>query len=40
MIERVKKKDADKKPIIEWPNRAEKIDQFIKKLDRILHDEN
>ena len=34
------KKDADKKPIIEWPNRAEKIDQFIKKLDRILHDEN
>lgn len=30
------KKDADKNPIINWPNRAEKIDQFITKLNKIL----
>lgn len=30
------KKDADKNPIINWPNRAVKIDQFITKLNKIL----
>lgn len=30
------KKDADKNPIINWPNRAAKIDQFITKLNKIL----
>jgi hypothetical protein len=30
------KKDADKNPIINWPNRAEKIDLFIDKLNKIL----
>lgn len=30
------KKDADKNPIINWPNRATKIDQFITKLNKIL----
>ena len=30
------KKDADKNPIINWPNRAEKIDQFITRLNKIL----
>lgn len=29
-------KDADKNPIINWPNRAAKIDQFITKLNKIL----
>jgi hypothetical protein len=29
-------KDADKNPIINWPNRAEKIDLFITKLNKIL----
>lgn len=29
-------KDADKNPIINWPNRAKKIDQFITKLNKIL----
>lgn len=29
-------KDADTNPIINWPNRAEKIDQFITKLNSIL----
>jgi hypothetical protein len=29
-------KDADKNPIINWPNRATKIDQFITKLNKIL----
>lgn len=32
------KKDADKNPIINWPNRAEKIDMFITKLNVILSD--
>ena len=32
------KKDADKNPIINWPNRAEKIDMFITKLNAILSD--
>lgn len=30
------KKDSDKNPIINWPNRGEKIDQFITKLNKIL----
>lgn len=30
------KKDADTNPIINWPNRAQKIDQFITKLNAIL----
>jgi hypothetical protein len=30
------KKDADKNPIINWPNRAAKIDHFITKLNKIL----
>ena len=30
------RKDAETKPIIEWPNRAEKLDAFIKKLNNIL----
>lgn len=30
------KKDADKNPIINWPNRGVKIDQFITKLNKIL----
>ena len=30
------KKDADKNPIINWPNRADKIDKFITKLNKIL----
>ena len=30
------KKDADKNPIINWPNRGEKIDLFITKLNKIL----
>ena len=30
------KKDADKNPIINWPHRAEKIDLFITKLNKIL----
>jgi hypothetical protein len=30
------KKDADKNPIINWPDRANKIDQFIAKLNKIL----
>jgi hypothetical protein len=29
-------KDADKNPIINWPDRAKKIDSFITKLNRIL----
>jgi len=29
-------KDADKNPIINWPNRAAKIDSFITKLNKIL----
>ena len=29
-------KDADKNPIINWPNRGAKIDQFITKLNKIL----
>ena len=29
-------KDADKNPIINWPNRGEKIDMFITKLNKIL----
>jgi hypothetical protein len=29
-------KDADKNPIINWPNRGEKIDLFITKLNKIL----
>ena len=29
-------KDADKNPIINWPNRGAKIDQFITKLSKIL----
>jgi GTP cyclohydrolase I len=29
-------KDADKNPIINWPNRAQKIDQFITRLNKIL----
>lgn len=31
------KKDADKSPIINWPNRAAKIDQFITRLNKILN---
>jgi len=31
------KKDADKNPIINWPNRGEKIDLFITKLNKILN---
>ena len=31
------KKDADKNPIINWPGRAEKIDSFITKLNKILN---
>jgi len=30
-------KDADKYPIINWPNRAAKIDQFITRLNKILN---
>jgi hypothetical protein len=30
------KKGADKNSIINWPNRGEKIDQFITKLNKIL----
>ncbi len=30
------KKDANKNPIINWPNRGAKIDQFITKLNNIL----
>lgn len=30
-------KDADKNPIINWPNRAAKIDQFITHLNKILN---
>ena len=30
-------KDADKNPIINWPNRAAKIDQFIARLNKILN---
>jgi len=30
------RKDAETKPIIEWPGRAEKIDEFIDKLNTIL----
>lgn len=30
------KKDADKNPIINWPDRAKKIDKFITKLNKIL----
>ena len=30
------KKDADKNPIINWPNRGKKIDEFITKLNKIL----
>jgi len=29
-------KDADKNPIINWPNRGKKIDQFITKMNKIL----
>jgi hypothetical protein len=29
-------KDADKNAYIHWPNRKEKIQQFIKKLDGLL----
>lgn len=29
-------KDADKNPIINWPNRKAKIDSFITKLNKIL----
>lgn len=31
------KKDADKNPIINWPNRGQKIDQFIARLNKILN---
>lgn len=30
-------KDADKNPIINWPNRGQKIDQFITRLNKILN---
>lgn len=30
------KKDADTNPYIHWPNRAEKINEFIAKLNTIL----
>jgi hypothetical protein len=30
-------KDADKNAYIHWPDRKQKIDQFIKKLDTILN---
>jgi hypothetical protein len=30
-------KDSDKNPIINWPNRGKKIDQFITKLNKILN---
>ena len=30
------KKDADTNPYIHWPNRGEKIEQFIEKLNTIL----
>lgn len=29
-------KDADKNPIINWPDRGKKIDSFITKLNKIL----
>lgn len=29
-------KDADTKPIINWPNRKTKIDEFKKKIDQLL----
>jgi hypothetical protein len=29
-------KDADKNPIINWPNRGKKIDEFITRLNKIL----
>lgn len=31
-------KDADKKPIINWPNRKEKIDEFRAILEKIVKD--
>lgn len=31
-------KDSDKNPYIHWPNRKEKIQQFIKKLENVLHE--
>lgn len=31
------KKDADKNPIINWPNRTAVIDQFIMRLNKILN---
>lgn len=31
-------KDSDKNPYIHWPNRKEKIREFIKKLDAVLHE--
>ena len=31
------KKDSDKNPIINWPNRGAKIDQFITKLNKIIN---
>lgn len=30
-------KDSDKSPYISWPNRAEKIEEFKKKLEAILN---
>lgn len=30
-------KDSDKNPIINWPNRGKKIDQFITNLNNILN---
>lgn len=30
------KKDSDKNPIINWPDRGNKIDMFIAKLNKIL----
>ena len=31
------KQDSNKNAYIHWPNRAEKIDQFISRLDKILN---
>lgn len=31
------KMDSDKNAYIHWPNRAEKIDQFISRLDKIIN---
>lgn len=31
-------KDSDKNPYIHWPNRKEKIQEFIKKLDAVLYE--